>query len=77
MNGSTIEMLAHTNPITSMSSEHTSGLSSPLNSVHYPSPSPPRAVPVKLEQHDVMESHGQSYSSESPSGLTAVTVGAN
>lgn len=77
MNGGSIEMLVHNNPVTSLASEHTSSLSSPLNSVHYPSPSPPRAVPVKLEQHDVIESHGQSYSSESPSGLTAVTVGAN
>lgn len=76
MNGNTIEMLAHNNPITSLSSDHTSGLSSPLNNVHYPSPSPPRAVPVKIE-HDVMESHGQTYHSESPSGLSAVTVGAN
>ncbi|XP_071143106.1 transcription factor GATA-4-like isoform X7 [Mytilus edulis] len=76
MNGNTIEMLAHNNPITSLSSDHTSGLSSPLNNVHYPSPSPPRAVPVKIE-HDVMESHGQTYHSESPSGLSTVTVGAN
>ncbi|CAC5414337.1 GATA4 [Mytilus coruscus] len=76
MNGNTIEMLAHNNPITSLASDHTSGLSSPLNNVHYPSPSPPRAVPVKIE-HDVMESHGQTYHSESPSGLSTVTVGAN
>jgi hypothetical protein len=75
MNG-TIEMLVHNPPITSLSSDHTSGLSSPLNNVHYPSPSPPRAVPVKIE-HDVMESHGQMLHSESPQGLSTVTVGAN
>lgn len=71
MNG-TIEMLVHN---TSLSSDHTSGLSSPLNNVHYPSPSPPRAVPVKIEHE--MDSHGQLLHSESPSGLSTVTVGAN
>lgn len=64
--------------LTSVGGDHERGLGSPVNLAavsHYSSPSPPKAVPVKIES-DSLHGHGGTLHSESGS-LSAVTVGAN
>lgn len=64
--------------LTSVGADHENGLGSPVNLAsvsHYSSPSPPKAVPVKIES-DSLHGHGGPLHSESGS-LSAVTVGAN
>lgn len=64
--------------LTSVGADHETGLGSPVNLAsvpHYSSPSPPKAVPVKIE-NDSLHGHGGPLHSDSGS-LSAVTVGAN
>ncbi|XP_055997023.1 transcription factor GATA-4-like isoform X4 [Ostrea edulis] len=64
--------------LTSVGADHESGLGSPVNLAsvpHYSSPSPPKAVPVKIE-NDSLHGHGGPLHSDSGS-LSTVTVGAN
>lgn len=80
MNGPT-GVMGHNSSMTTLTSvggDHDRGLGSPVNLAsvsHYSSPSPPKAVPVKIES-DSLHGHGGTLHSESGS-LSAVTVGAN
>ncbi|KAK3088472.1 hypothetical protein FSP39_019624 [Pinctada imbricata] len=80
MNGSVSNIMGHNSSMTSLTSpgsEHETSLASPVNLAsvpHYSSPSPPRAVPVKLE-NDTMRGHGGTMHSDG--SMNAVTVGAN
>jgi len=63
--------------LNSVGSEHSS-LASPVNLAavsNYTSPSPPKAVPVKIE-NDGLRGHGLS-NSDATGHMNAVTVGAN
>lgn len=80
MNGPT-GVMGHNSSMTTLTSvggDHDRGLGSPVNLAavsHYSSPSPPKAVPVKIES-DSLHGHAGTLHSESGS-LSAVTVGAN
>lgn len=85
INGSNVTALlgptSGVTPMTSVSSEHSS-LSSPVNLAavtHYSSPSPPKAVPVKMESDLHLHGHVSVGGIPHPdtSGLSTVTVGAN
>ena len=86
MNGSVSNIMGHTTsltPLTSSGSEHETSLASPVNLAavpHYSSPSPPRAVHVKMENDamrgDAMRGHEGTLHSDG-SNMNAVTVGAN
>ena len=84
MNGNVTALLSANSGISglpSTGSEHSS-LSSPVNLAsvsHYRSPSPPKAVPVKMESDASPYGHGPSPVSMShdTTNLSAVPVGAN